>query len=196
MHLINLINDLIRISTKHSIEQRLYNGDGLEIIYNLMGDARMTRWLTSISEETLVDEELWARLIKFLEKELNVQQEKALLQYKHNAKPTDQLGKNKDKNPSKFNVDSYNSNSSGYDGSLNMCHLCGECDHVQTKGPNGTLIVQYFACRKFAEMNPAQRFRELRMKGLCCQCLYPGAKQKTGKHASGTCQRNNRKGSA
>ena len=69
-----------------------------------------------------------------------------------------------------------------------VCHFCGEDGHISTNGPEGTSLVQYFTCKKFAELNPAQRFRELRTKGFCCQCLYPGAKQSTGKHAAGKCQ--------
>ena len=38
-------------------------------------------------------------------------------------------------------------------------------------------------------MTPAQRFQELKAKGLCFQCLYPGARQDDGRHSSGSCQR-------
>ena len=67
------------------------------------------------------------------------------------------------------------------------CYFCGEDAHVQTNGPRGTLITQYFACKKFTEMKPFERFKELRVKGLCYQCLYPGANQDDGKHATGGC---------
>ena len=56
-----------------------------------------------------------------------------------------------------------------------ICYFCEESeDHVATNGPRGTKIVQYFACRKFAEMSPNERFKELRRKGYCFQCLFPG----------------------
>ena len=39
-------------------------------------------------------------------------------------------------------------------------------------------------------MTPAQRqFTELRRKGLCIQCLYPGAKGDYDKHKEEKCQR-------
>ena len=38
-------------------------------------------------------------------------------------------------------------------------------------------------------MTQSKRFQELRSKGLCCQCLYPGADQKSGRHKEGKCQR-------
>ena len=37
-------------------------------------------------------------------------------------------------------------------------------------------------------MTPAQRFNELRRKGLCIQCLYLGAKSDYDKHKEGKCQ--------
>ena len=74
------------------------------------------------------------------------------------------------------------------DNKQTKCSFCGEEGHVLTNGPNGSSLIQYFACRKFTELNPGQRFRELRTKGLCHQCLYPGANQSDGKHAIGKCQ--------
>ena len=68
------------------------------------------------------------------------------------------------------------------------CSICDEVGHSQTNGPNKSKFVQYFACKNFVEMNPSQRFKELFTKGLCFQCLYPGAKNSEGKHAEGTCQ--------
>ncbi|XP_066920588.1 uncharacterized protein [Clytia hemisphaerica] len=38
-------------------------------------------------------------------------------------------------------------------------------------------------------MSPLERFQKLRSKGLCYQCLYPGAQRKSGKHQDGQCQR-------
>ena len=69
-----------------------------------------------------------------------------------------------------------------------ICHICGESDHIKTNGPYGRKLVQYFSCQKFAEMYPKQRFIELRNKGLCFQCLFPGALQNQGKHKEGNCQ--------
>ena len=51
--LINCIKDLMKIASDHKIENRLYYGDGLEKIYKLMGDGRMTRCLATISDQTL-----------------------------------------------------------------------------------------------------------------------------------------------
>ena len=48
--------------------------------------------------------------------------------------------------------------------------------------------MQYFACQKFAEMAPKDRFQELKNKGYCFQCLFPGASEDKGKHHDGMCQ--------
>ena len=49
--------------------------------------------------------------------------------------------------------------------------------------------MQYFACQKFAEMTPNERFIGLKRKGYCIQCLFPGALQDRGRHEEGKCQR-------
>ena len=46
----------------------MYSGDGLEKTYQLLGDSQMTRWLAIVCEEAYDDEELWLKLIEFLEK--------------------------------------------------------------------------------------------------------------------------------
>ena len=38
-------------------------------------------------------------------------------------------------------------------------------------------------------MTPKERLKELRIKGYCFQCLFPGASQNTGKHSDDKCQR-------
>ena len=38
-------------------------------------------------------------------------------------------------------------------------------------------------------MKPVERFKLLKTKGYCVQCLFPGAKQAEGKHKEGKCQR-------
>ena len=67
--IINLMKDLVELSKFHNIENKLYNGDAIEKIYKLLGDSRVTRWLSSSCDENLEDAELWNKLIKFLEKD-------------------------------------------------------------------------------------------------------------------------------
>ena len=70
------------------------------------------------------------------------------------------------------------------------CCFCKEDEeHIKTNGPKETKIVQYFACQKFVEMAPKDRFQELKNKGYCFQCLFPGAPQDKGKHHDGMCKK-------
>ena len=62
--IINTMKDLKKIASDHGIKSKLYSGDGLEKIYHLRGNSRMTRWLAIVCEETYEDEELWLKLIR------------------------------------------------------------------------------------------------------------------------------------
>ena len=52
-----------------------------------------------------------------------------------------------------------------------ICHICDEksSNHTGTNGQNGTKIIQYFACLKFVEMTPAERFNTIKIKRI----MYP-----------------------
>ena len=67
--------------------------------------------------------------------------------------------------------------------------MCDKVGHAPTKGSNNLKLIQYFACQDFAMMTPKDRFTLIKNKGLCIQCLYPGARQDQGKHKEGKCQR-------
>ena len=74
------MKDIILLAQKHKIEDSLFHGDGLERIYKLIGDGRMTWWLSSIWDEELSRKQTWEKLVKFLEKEQKLQQQKMLIQ--------------------------------------------------------------------------------------------------------------------
>ena len=57
------------------------------------------------------------------------------------------------------------------------CFICGKDDHVVSVTQRGKRLGNYISCEKFVKMRPAERFVELKNKGLCLQCLNPGAKQ-------------------
>ena len=81
--MINTMKDLEHLACEHNIQARLYSGDGLDRIYQLLGDNRVTRWLSTICDNTYNDQELWSKLTEFLEKELRVQEQKLLIQGKN-----------------------------------------------------------------------------------------------------------------
>ena len=197
INIINAMSDLIKLAKRHNLEGRLYYGDGLDMIYGIMGETRITKWLTSICDESLEGEALWKRLIIFLEKELKIQQEMALINRKFMSDDKKQSlyssiceDNNTDENTDEPDQpSSHLANTDSVSANPNVCSFCNEEGHIKTKGPNGKMLIQYFSCKKFAEMNPLQRYQELRRKGLCYMCLYPGALQNDGKHSTGGCQK-------
>ena len=174
--IVNCMRDLIVISKKHQIENYLYYGDGLKRIYEVLGDRLMTKWLGIQCDSKWEGEMLWNKFIDFLEKEMRINQQKALVVSPSTSKQTKHTNQSKTTN--------YYQNPSQL-----ICHICGKNDHISTKGPGDTQIIQYFSCEVFVNMTPLERFNELRKKNLCSQCLYPGAKQTDGKHKEGKCQR-------
>ena len=95
------MKDLQRLASEHHIESKLYSGDGLERIYQLLGDNRVTRWLSKLCQETYDDLEQWMKLKEFLKKDLKVQQQRILIheksEEKRNTKQNSdgrQIGKN------------------------------------------------------------------------------------------------------
>ena len=187
---INMLTDLKMLAEKHNIEDNLYYGDGLEKIYKILGDGRMTRWLSSTCDEELSRKRTWTELILFLEKEQKLQQQKMMIQgIKGDVKMTDSTNSSKSENRSSRYKHSYYSPEAMTNP---ICYICGASsgsdNHVATSGPGGTRIIQYFTCKVFVDMTPAARVAILRDNGFCFQCLLPGAVSLVGKHKEGRCQ--------
>ena len=193
--LINAMKDILHLATTHSLQSHLFYGDTFDKIYRLMGEGRLRKFL---SQESLPEEglPLWNELTKFLEKELKVSQKTALVMGAHNSNNNSNNKNNDDADNSDNNNKSRGGASSSRSSHLTSgpkppdpCHICGAADHVATSGPGGSKLIQYFACEKFATMTNKERFATLRSKGLCFQCLFPGASRDSGKHKEGRCQR-------
>eukprot|EP00794_Sanderia_malayensis_P016337 gene16337-17974_t len=167
----------------------------------LLGDGRTTCWFSSICDEELDEKQKWTKLITFLEKEVRIQQQKALLTNSRDEKEkANHPGKNpnylKNPRPKGGNNAHYTPlpevNQQSNTQQPPPCYFCDRnCQHhhVPTRGPGVTMVIQYFACKDFADKSPAERFITLKRKGLCFQCLLPGAKQQDSKHKDGRCQR-------
>ena len=84
--IINMIRELYQLAEQHNIKSRLYSGDRLERIYQMMGDSRVTRWLSTICEVEYNDEQTWHHLVEFLERDLKVQKQKLFFQNKSENK--------------------------------------------------------------------------------------------------------------
>ena len=201
MSLINGMSDLMSLAKYHDIEGKLYFGDGIDKIYELMGDFRVTKWLTNTCDMNLDGEQLWKELISFLEKELKVKQELS------NIKKKCMNNERTDKNQNSYCISTNSnedesvleSNDQECDNTIHLatgnqnagsskCTFCEETGHFERTDAQGNKVVDYFSCEKFVQMTPLDRFKELRRKGYCYMCLYPGALQHVGKHASGLCR--------
>ena len=202
---VNLIDELMNIAKVHKIEDNLYYGDTIYSIYKVMGDNRVAKFLEDTFEDDLKGKDLWVELVKYLEREIKLYTEKAMIHRNMELKSSkDEKDKDRDKDKNKdLKTKMYQtSGGGGVDGEdtpppptdgknkrdQTHCSLCNKTDHVTTKGPYGMKLIQYFSCEKFAGSSPGQRFNYLKTKGLCTQCLFPGAKASTGKHVDGTCQ--------
>ena len=189
--IVNVMRDLLKLARRHKIENKLYYGDGLNRIYRQLDGNRRRRWL-ELAGDITEGEAQWNGLIAFLEKELRVSQQDAIIM----AKPFTSKVEPKDTNrrgPSSFHAagSEYgrHSTSDGESRSDKECCICGAHDPIQTNGPHGLKLVQYFSCKTFSEWQNVERFNYLKSQGYCVQCLYPGADQKSGKHKDGRCQR-------
>lgn len=186
--LINMLQEVTKLANTHKIEEYLYYGDSLARIYQILGDRRTTRFLSTICENDFTPMETWERLITFLNKERRIQQQKMIAtNFKMDAtKKEDIQRSSRSKRPGQ----SYLSTPESSDP---VCSICdapdGNSDHISTSGPSGTKILQYYTCKAFVNKTPAARLNMLKEKGYCFQCLYPGAMASSGKHAEGRCQR-------
>ena len=84
--IINMMRELYQLVEQHNIRSRLYSDDGLEKIYQMIGDSRVTRWLSTICEVEYNNEQTWHHLIEILERDLKDQQQKLLIQSKSENK--------------------------------------------------------------------------------------------------------------
>ena len=185
--IINVMKDLLLLAENHDLETQLFHGDALDQLYKLSGDSRVMRWLSVSCEDKKEGKDEWNQLIKFLERDIKIHQQKLLLK----SKASDEKSKPKihqSSSQNHFAKDSDGNKGTANQQVTNSCFICGDVNHVVTNGSGGMKIVQYFVCRKFVEMSPAQRFDLLRSKGFCFQCLYPGADWK-GRHRQGRCQK-------
>lgn len=144
----------MKLASDHEIENRLNYREGIDRIYNLLGDYRLTKWFTSISEKELSEKSTWKELLLFLEAELKVHQKKLL--YDGNAgkslftsdrsstseKQSTDKSTSADKRRSQHS--SSHHTSSDEPEVQTRCFICNKTDHVSTNGPKGSKLIQYF----------------------------------------------------
>ena len=140
------MKDLQCLAPEHHIESKLYSGDGLEHIYQLLGDNQVTIWLSKLCEETSDDHEQWMKLIESA----------TTKDAKSNTKQNSD-GRQIVKNGAHFT--NQNAEKKWY-------FFDETDDHIAAAGPRGTEIIQYFTSKKFVEMTPKERFKSSEEKDI------------------------------
>ena len=185
--LIFVMNDLQELAQKHQIENDLYHGGGFQKVYDVIGNVHRDKFIRACTEVTFkVKKEKWIKLVEFLKAELRVQEEILLVDKgdKDNSVNSESAG---DKAFASTEQPQYTPVDKSPKNKTLQCHLCSKTDHVSTKDHFGRQVIQYAACRMFTDKSPNARFQLVKDKGLCYQCLSPGATVDHGKHKSGTC---------
>ena len=72
----NTMRDLMHLVTTHNIENELYFSADLNRIVQMLGEHRMMRLLTLSCDNPNVGKFKWKQLVKFLEKEMKIHQQK------------------------------------------------------------------------------------------------------------------------
>ena len=173
--IINAMIELRSLAEKHSLENKLYVGGGLEKIYSVIGDERQRKFLSKrVSDPSSpkpstsdLEEKLeWIALLEFLKKEYSLREKLTLLQ-----KSKETLGMT-DPTKSKNNNTRFGGNVSNLTGDL-PCHVCGQTGHVISV-VRGQRAVDYYSCKKFVDMTCEERKDFLIKKKFCLQCMLPG----------------------
>ena len=176
--LINGVKKLNELARKHKIEEILFHPSNLVKIFDLIGKGRQIKCIEQIKNTEqntgykMSIKQKWENIISFLDSEIKVKEEVLLLE---KSKP--EINDSSNSNDGNDKRKTYNCTN---ETKIAKCVICGENDHVTTLTRKGRLVINYFACPKFVEMNPKQRLSELRTKGLCFQCLNPGFKKGHG----------------
>ena len=125
-HVVNIMNDLTKLSIQHNIKNDLYHGDVLERIFKQLGDRWLTSWISDTCDN-LSKEDSWKSVIQFLEKEVNIMQQKRMFIGREDYKeiPNDRVVK-------KAFIQHTGDNLSNPD---YIFPICGEAGHVDSMGP-------------------------------------------------------------
>ena len=162
----NCMVELNNLAEKHSIEAMLFHPSNLSKIFQIVGKKRQTDVMKKLIEYERNDQKTWQEIINYLDKELKVKEQ--ILSYEmHDPKKSGCPKSSGEKGNKVYSIEATEGK---------KCLLCDKTDHTPTVTSKGKLVINYFACKKFAEMSPKKRFEELKSKKFCFQCLTPGLK--------------------
>ena len=184
--LVFAMEELKELAVKHSIENYLYYGGALASLYKIIGSKDRDKFIELHVDSNLSEEARWDKLTEFLKLKLKIHEELLVLEMpvpsnpKDDEKPAPRKEDVKSRQP--LSGKGVNTTFTSKTIESKPCLLCGEEGHLLTRNHNFKKVIQYWSCKKFVEMSPAERFKLLKEKGLCHQCLSPGAPLDTAKH--------------
>ena len=166
------MENLSRTAKTHKIEYELYNSHTERMIYEIMGNLRVDRFLESCAGKSSNSEEEWVLLKNFLRDE-SKRKSKMALKLKPVCKP-EPPNSDKGMKHGKYHYggekqDHDSDRLGGYyqDKNSEKCHVCGgsNCEN------KGSKDFEYVKCKEFRQMSPRERLRKLVKDKICFQCL-------------------------
>ena len=167
--LLNVMADLKKLAATYKLEGNLYYGGGLQRILRLIGEQRERKFLKVIARANLDDKEKWLKLESVLEnerteREMFVINEKTKLSLGLSCRSKSEKPKDKSDLDSKsYGFDAKSKDSRGFVTQSKTEQKCLICDdsknHVMCDGRNGQSHIEYFACKKFVDLNPFERMK-------------------------------------
>ena len=182
--LISIMLEVQRLAVRHDIENELYYGGSIQKIYKNLGYGYTNRFIRKYCVSKPSKKDCWSNLVEFITKEVKFQEEIIL----NNRLFHEDNQKNVIKKKSYEEIDKRTYNSYIEKEKRLSCFLCGAKDHTITVDHFGRKVIQYFSCKAaFVDITPKDRFKSFLTKGLCYQCLAPGALVGKGKHSDASC---------
>ena len=182
--LISIMLELQRLAVRHDIENELYYGGSIQKIYKILGYGYTNRFIRKYCVSKPSKKDYWSNLVEFLTKEVKFQEEIIL----NNRLFHEDNKKSVIKKKSYEEIDKRTYNSHIEKEKRLSCFLCGATDHTITVDHFGRNVIQYFSCKAaFVDITPKERLKSFLTKGLCYQCLAPGAPVGKGKHSDASC---------
>ena len=156
-NLINTMQDVFDVATKHDLLGDLHYGPQLSKITGLLEAHIQNKWFKILADEELKKDERWMRMIAFLNEHLLVIQVRIAELKPAASEGTSTSG---EKKSAKYETSKGNSRS------FNVTQNCPLCDE---RHPNTTL--RFTNCKTFLLMSPKERNALVREKHYCLQCL-------------------------
>ena len=169
--LVNNMRDLSSLASEHKIEGELYEGGGLEKVMGLIGYSRHRKF-RSKNLDVMRKKVEWEKLLEFLKQELHLRERMVL-----DSKTAKLMGLESERQKDRRDTNPPNWPKGANYGIANdlKCPFCGKSGHTVVTTAKGNKIIPYYVCETFVNMSPKDRFSQLKGKGLCTKCLFPGA---------------------